>query len=210
MRHRSGSAPRRLGLCAVLGLGGLALYALCGWLGGDDSQDFAPEFDYDASYTETPYLQHSRQVRTRLGFGLLIPDNSAGLGDGPSSERMFLETAVQACRRRAGGPGAECTMADVGANVGYHALHVASLVGRTRVVSWECNADTVRFLRASLRINPRLAPKVTLLETAASDRIGHAVLSVSSNCSTLGDVDESMLRITSGRSFQMQVRSSDP
>jgi hypothetical protein len=210
MRHRNG-APSRLGLCAVLGLGGVAVCWLYGWLGREG--EYAHEFDFDVSYTDAPYLEHSRQVRTPMGFSLLVPDTPVMPGtplmpDGTFGEnaRQFLERAVQACRRRAGGPHAECVMADVGAQLGHSALYMASLVGRNRIVAWECNADTLRFLQASLRVNPKLASKVTLLETAASDRSGPTMLSVSPIVSTLGDVDGSLVRLVPGRTFQMQVR----
>lgn len=68
------------------------------------------------------------------------------------------------------------TVLDVGANIGFHALHAASLVGpEGRVIAVEPDARNAALLRLAMERNPEL--RIELLEAALSDREGPVVLS---------------------------------
>ena len=82
------------------------------------------------------------------------------------------------------------TVVDVGANVGFHALHAAVLAGPAgRVVAVEPDPDNARLLRQSCSLLSGAAP-VDVVEAALSDRNGTVTLS------DLGNVGNSGARFT--------------
>ncbi len=75
------------------------------------------------------------------------------------------------------------TVYDIGANIGYVSLSLAKSVGPSgRVIAFEPVPKNVSCFRESIRIN-RLA-NVQLLECAASDQNGEAVIRIADNLST--------------------------
>lgn len=66
---------------------------------------------------------------------------------------------------------------DVGANIGLYSLRAATLVGPGgRVVAVEPGASALQSLRENLALNPDLAPRITVIAAALSDRAGSASL----------------------------------
>ena len=81
-------------------------------------------------------------------------------------------------------PGA--AVVDVGANVGFHALHAAVLAGPSgRVLAVEPDPGNARLLRASCRLLAGAAP-VEVIEAALSDTDGELVLSDLGNAGNSG------------------------
>ena len=75
------------------------------------------------------------------------------------------------------------TVYDIGANVGYVSLSFAKWVGpRGRVIAFEPVPSNVNSLRENIKIN-RL-DNIQLLDLAASDRCGEAVIRIAENLST--------------------------
>jgi FkbM family methyltransferase len=75
------------------------------------------------------------------------------------------------------------TVYDIGANIGYGSLSLAKSVGPSgRVIAFELLPKNADHFRESVRIN-RLT-NVRLLEFAASDRFGEAVIRIAENLST--------------------------
>jgi FkbM family methyltransferase len=75
------------------------------------------------------------------------------------------------------------TVYDIGANIGYVSLSLSKSVGPSgRVIAFEPVPKNVEYLRESIKIN-HLA-NVQLLEFAASDQCGEAVIRIADNLST--------------------------
>jgi FkbM family methyltransferase len=75
------------------------------------------------------------------------------------------------------------TVYDIGANIGYVSLSLVKSVGpRGRVVAFEPVPKNVDYLRASVKINH--LPNVQVMEFAASDQCGEAVIRIAENLST--------------------------
>jgi len=75
------------------------------------------------------------------------------------------------------------TVYDIGANIGYVSLSLAKLVGPSgRVIAFEPVPKNVDYFRESIRINQ--LSNVQLLEFAASDHCGEAVIRIAENLST--------------------------
>ena len=78
------------------------------------------------------------------------------------------------------------TVADVGANVGFHALHAAVLVGEEgRVIAVEPDRRNAALLRLAVRLNHGLAP-VSVVEAALADADGELLLSDLGNAANSG------------------------
>jgi FkbM family methyltransferase len=91
------------------------------------------------------------------------------------------EPHLQAIIREHVAPGD--TVYDIGANIGYVSLSLAKSVGPTgKVVAFEPLTRNAEYLRETIRLN-RLS-NVQLLEVAASDQAGEAVIRVAENPST--------------------------
>ncbi|HEX9426863.1 MAG TPA: FkbM family methyltransferase [Candidatus Polarisedimenticolia bacterium] len=94
--------------------------------------------------------------------------------------REILETGIYephlvALYRRLVKPG--MTVVDIGANIGFHALHAALLVGPGgRVIAIEPDPRNAALLRLSLAISPA-PPPVELIEAALSDAGGTILMS---------------------------------
>ena len=79
--------------------------------------------------------------------------------------------------------GAGDTVYDIGANIGYVSLSLAKAVGPTgRLIAFEPVPKNVDDFRASIKINQ--LTNVQLLEFAASDECGEAVIRIAENLST--------------------------
>ncbi len=75
------------------------------------------------------------------------------------------------------------TVYDIGANVGYVSLSLAKSVGPTgQVISFEPIPKNVEYFRESIQINH--LTNVELMECAASDQFGEAVIRIAENLST--------------------------
>jgi FkbM family methyltransferase len=78
------------------------------------------------------------------------------------------------------------TVADVGANIGFHALHAASIVGPSgRVIAVEPDPETAGLLRLSLTLGAT-PPPVEVVEAALSDEAGQVVHSDLGNAANSG------------------------
>ncbi|MDH3228008.1 MAG: FkbM family methyltransferase [Thermoleophilia bacterium] len=78
------------------------------------------------------------------------------------------------------------TVVDVGANVGFHTLHAATLVGpQRRVIAVEPDARNAALIRLSLRLAQEPLP-VEVIEAALSDRAGELVLTDLGNAANSG------------------------
>jgi len=99
-------------------------------------------------------------------------------------EHGTYEPHVVACYRRRLRPG--MTVVDIGANIGFHALHAAVLVGeKGSVIAVEPDPGNIALLDLSLSVNgPLLA--IELIEAAASDAPGELVESDLGNASNSG------------------------
>jgi FkbM family methyltransferase len=70
---------------------------------------------------------------------------------------------------------------DVGAHIGYHSLCYAAMVGPSgKVFAFEPNPANASRARENFSLNPELAARITLMETALSDKEGETNL-ISSN-----------------------------
>jgi len=99
-------------------------------------------------------------------------------------ERGTYEPHVVACYRRRLKPG--MVVADIGANIGFHALHAAVLVGKTgSVIAVEPDPGNVALLELSLSVNGPLLV-VELIEAALSDAPGELVESDLGNAANSG------------------------
>lgn len=75
------------------------------------------------------------------------------------------------------------TVYDIGANIGYVSLSLAKSVGPSgRVIAFEPVPKSVDYFRESVKINH--LTNVQLMECAASDRCGEAVIRIAENLST--------------------------
>jgi len=82
-----------------------------------------------------------------------------------------FESEVEARIEQVLGSGMTCI--DIGANVGYHTLPIARLVGSTgRVIAIEPSPWALKKLARNLELNPELDSRVTVVEGYLSDRIG--------------------------------------
>lgn len=99
-------------------------------------------------------------------------------------EHGTYEPHVVACYRRRLRPG--MCVVDIGANIGFHALHAAVLVGaKGSVIAVEPDPGNVALLDLSLSVNgPLLA--IELIEAAASDAPGELVESDLGNAANSG------------------------
>ena len=78
------------------------------------------------------------------------------------------------------------TVADIGANIGFHALHAAVLVGAGgRVIAVEPDRRNAALLRLAVRLNHGLAP-ITVVEAALADADGELTLSDLGNAANSG------------------------
>lgn len=85
-------------------------------------------------------------------------------------ERHVTKTLLRLVR-----PGMRCL--DVGANVGFHTLTMASLTGQTgRVTSFEPNPRTVDLLRRSIQANGGFVEWTSAIAKAVSSQAGEVVL----------------------------------
>jgi len=99
-------------------------------------------------------------------------------------EHGTYEPHVVACYRRRLRHG--MTVADIGANIGFHALHAAVLVGeRGRVIAVEPDPGNVALFDLSLSVNGPLLP-VELIAAAASDAPGELFESDLGNAANSG------------------------
>ncbi|MBV8600569.1 MAG: FkbM family methyltransferase, partial [Candidatus Eremiobacteraeota bacterium] len=119
---------------------------------------------------DTIYLGDHRAItRTKYGIKIFFDtrDLSVGIplaldGDWEPWLSPFLLSVVRPAE----------TVVDVGANIGFYTTHFAARVGPTgRIHSFECNPTLVPMLRDSIDIN-NLADRVTLYDTALSDKEG--------------------------------------
>jgi FkbM family methyltransferase len=136
-------------------------------------------------------------------FTLAVSGNDLGVGWEVVRTGTYEPHLVRFYRRTLR-PG--MTVVDVGANVGFHALHAARLVGSSgRVVAVEPDADNVALLRLSLSLAPESLP-VEIIEAALSDRDGELILS------DLGNADNSGARFTHDDRARLEdhVHGPDP
>jgi FkbM family methyltransferase len=93
------------------------------------------------------------------------------------------EPHVVAFYRRTLKPG--MVVADIGANIGFHALHAATLVRPGgRVIAFEPDPQSASLLKLSLSLNDGLP--VDVIEAALSDAVGNVVLSDLGNAANSG------------------------
>jgi FkbM family methyltransferase len=70
------------------------------------------------------------------------------------------------------------TYVDVGANIGTTTLAAAHAVGPTgRVIAFEPHPETFRNLAESVALNPELAPRIILIDSAVGDSLGTTCIS---------------------------------
>lgn len=116
-------------------------------------------------------------------FRIAVGGDDLGVGRHLLDEGVY-EPHVAALYRTQLRPG--MTVLDVGANIGFHALHAATRVApHGRVVAVEPDPGNAALLRASLRLNePRLP--VEVVEAALSDADGELILSDLGNAANSG------------------------
>lgn len=160
LRGRRLSAAERAGLRVQLPLGGFRQAAR--WL---LLREFAGEKPgYDGIAFVVPVLQGKFNLA-------LAPDDWSVSGS--ILEHRFWEPEVTAFLGATVRPG--WTVLDVGANVGFHSFHAATLVGPEGLVyAVEPNPKNATLLRLSSLLSPGL--KVRIVEAALSDRDGELVL----------------------------------
>ena len=71
------------------------------------------------------------------------------------------------------------TYVDLGVNVGYHSLFVASLSPKIQIYAFEPAQDTATLFKGSLELNPNLTSRITLLEAGASNTNAETQLTLS-------------------------------
>lgn len=99
-------------------------------------------------------------------------------------EHGSIEPHVVACYRRRLRPG--MVVADIGANIGFHTLHAAVLVGeKGGVIAVEPDPGNAALLALSLSVNGPLLP-VELIQAAASDAPGELIESDLGNAANSG------------------------
>lgn len=136
-------------------------------------------------------------------FTVAVPASDFGVG-WEILEHGTYEPHVVAFYRRCLRPGMR--VLDVGANVGFHALHAASLAGPSgRVVAIEPDPVNASLLRLSVSLARGGAP-VEVVEAALSDRDGEVTLS------DLGNAANSGARFThpDRRALERQVHGPSP
>ncbi|KDA53600.1 hypothetical protein EG19_05205 [Thermoanaerobaculum aquaticum] len=160
LRGRSLDSFERAGLKVQLPLGGFRQAAR--WLLLRDFGGEKPGFDSVALVV--PVLQG----KFRLA---LAPDDWSVSGS--ILEHRFWEPEVTAFLAATVQPG--WTVLDVGANVGFHTFHAATLVGPSGLVyAVEPDPRNAVLLRLTAALAPEL--RVTVIEAALSDRDGEIVL----------------------------------
>ncbi len=116
-------------------------------------------------------------------FTLAVAADDGGVGQ-VILESGTWEPHVAAFYRKMLRPG--MTVLDVGANVGFHALHAATIVGPSgRVFAVEPDARNAALIRLSLRLSRETLP-VEVIEAALSDAGGELVLTDLGNAQNSG------------------------
>ncbi len=90
-----------------------------------------------------------------------------------------LDACIALCRRAR-------VFVDVGAHIGLISLAVARACPGVRVVAVEADPDIAAWFRRNLALNPGLAPRVTLVEAAATDRDGLVAFTASAAADNVG------------------------
>jgi FkbM family methyltransferase len=81
----------------------------------------------------------------------------------------YARAEIDACIELAGGGG---WFADVGANIGLVSLAVARAIPGLRVLAVEADPAVCDWLRENVALNPDLAPRIHIVQAAATDRDG--------------------------------------
>lgn len=133
---------------------------------------FGPLYDWMVSVIRTYHSSESVNVDGFLVYTTQIHRSSLALwrGEGEQPAFRLYETEITE-----GG-----TAVDVGANVGYHTLHLARAVGKNgKVFSFEPGPDSVKFINKNLAANN--FHNVTVVAKAVGDHSGKADLFLGSN-----------------------------
>ena len=134
----------------------------------DQSKDDAV---FDKQREETPVEGTMAVSKTNPPFKIwLFPNDSmtnvilkSGLYE--PQETQFISYVASQCEKNT-----PWWAVDIGANVGFHSLHMASL--DMNVISFEPSPDTVSLLRRSMRENGFENQRMHIIQAAASDRVG--------------------------------------
>ena len=126
------------------------------------------------------YIGQGMIVAHIHGFRMCLPTNEAGLGM-TSSMMWGREWEHHVTRVFYNVVKDGLTVVDVGANIGYYTLLGARLVGeRGRVYALEPEPGNFRLLQRNVKLN-MFHPRVTLVQAAASNRMGKAELLIYDN-----------------------------
>ena len=116
-------------------------------------------------------------------FTLAVPGDDLGVGSEILESGTYEPHIVSFYRRRLR---PDMTVVDVGANIGFHALHAAARVGPGgRVIAVEPDPGNATLLRLSLQLAAE-APPVEVIEAGLSDSDGELILSDLGNAANSG------------------------
>jgi len=166
---------------------------------GEDLENVVSSYVTSREFTARGLLRKTYHEKAELvrfpGFSVFASIDDLAVGNHVVIGRSY-DPGIAAVFSRHVKPG--MTVLDIGANIGYLTMHLASLVGPAgRVVAVEPNPENIKLLEASRRVNG--FDQVTVIQAAAGRGTGLLELNVSYSNGTTTDLPSDLDAIFASR-----------